>query len=368
MAQTFTIRPYRPGDEEQIVELLEIVFEGWPHFDLGCSPLDHWIWKFKDNPLHMNLIILAEAGGKIIGCDHAFITRIKVGERVLLSRQGVDAAVHPDFRGIGVYSKMKKLKIEMDSKLNLGFVYWATMNPIFKKSFEREDRLEFPHPVIEMNRILDVDLHVKKSATRKAWLKKYGFYALKTLKKIEGVYYGSTSKSRSKFEISGVERFDDRIDAFWQSVKDSYSFVTERSREYLNWRYCDPRGGNYIIKKAEEDEHLVGYIVLRINRYDQDYPKGFIVDLCTLTNRLDCADALIASAIGFFDERKVNITSYRALKGHPHERLFGRYGFLDNRDRIMVGYEPLLLGREQDSFKNTPSNRLLFQHGDIDWI
>jgi hypothetical protein len=28
------VRQHLPGDEDQIVKLLQIVFQGWPHFDL----------------------------------------------------------------------------------------------------------------------------------------------------------------------------------------------------------------------------------------------------------------------------------------------------------------------------------------------
>lgn len=49
MAEGFIAKEYQPGDEEGIVELLEIVFDGWPHFDLPCSRVDHWKWKFLDN-------------------------------------------------------------------------------------------------------------------------------------------------------------------------------------------------------------------------------------------------------------------------------------------------------------------------------
>jgi hypothetical protein len=46
----FVVRPYQAGDEKEIVELLRMVFDGWPHFDLNCSSVDHWKWKHLDKP------------------------------------------------------------------------------------------------------------------------------------------------------------------------------------------------------------------------------------------------------------------------------------------------------------------------------
>ena len=41
------IRQYLPGDEKGIVRLLDLVFNGWPSFDLECSKIDHWYWLRK---------------------------------------------------------------------------------------------------------------------------------------------------------------------------------------------------------------------------------------------------------------------------------------------------------------------------------
>jgi len=55
------------------------------------------------------------------------------------------------------------------------------------------------------------------------------------------------------FTVSEISRFDDRINLFWNQIKDNYIFITEKTRDYLNWRYCDKRGGNYIVKIVEKD-------------------------------------------------------------------------------------------------------------------
>jgi len=41
LKKEFTIRDYTPGDEEEIVELLQLGFNGWPRFDINSSPLEH---------------------------------------------------------------------------------------------------------------------------------------------------------------------------------------------------------------------------------------------------------------------------------------------------------------------------------------
>ena len=74
----------------------------------------------------------------------------------------------------------------------------------------------------------------------------------------------------------------------------------------MNWRFCDSRGGNYVVKMAEENGSILGYIILRINKIREDYPIGYIVDLLTLPERLDVVSDLISNSVNYFDVNDVN--------------------------------------------------------------
>ena len=119
-----------------------------------------------------------------------------------------------------------------------------------------------------------------------------------------------------EFCIEEVKCIDERIEMFWNGIKDHYSFIVNRSKEDLNWRYCDPRAGCFVVKQAEEGGRILGYSALRVNRYREDYPVGFIVDLLTLPNRLDVADALVKDAVRYFDDENINIVNYQVVKNH----------------------------------------------------
>ena len=65
--------------------LLHDVFKGWPHLDIPCSSLDHWKWKYWDNPFKPNVIIVNEEDGRIIGVNHSLGMRVKIGDEVVKS-------------------------------------------------------------------------------------------------------------------------------------------------------------------------------------------------------------------------------------------------------------------------------------------
>lgn len=290
-----------------------------------------------------------------------------MGRKSSLCSQGVDLAVHPDYRNAGVYTKMFNFWQKLLSDDNVNIHYSVTGNPLLMRRAIKIGWIRFPHPIVILVRVHDIDLHGKMMRTGHRLMKKYGYHLIKTVNKIGNVFNRPLA-STSQFSINEIENFDDRIDTFWNEIKDHYSFIVNRGKEDLNWRYCDPKGGKYIVKQAEGDRGILGYIVLRINKYREDYPIGYIIDLITLPDRLDVADALLKNAIRFFDDSAVNGVHYCVVKNHPHESLFKRNGFLNSRAHLFVSYHPIRVESEIDEFQKAPANRLHFQYGDTDFI
>jgi hypothetical protein len=370
MSEKVDIHPYVNGDEEGIVSLLETVFEGWPHFDLQCSPLDHWRWKYQDNPLKMKAVTIWKSNNRIIGCSHGFYLKLKIGEKILLAEQGTDLAIHKDFRGMGIYKKMVNLKNETHRKFNTNIIYTISGNPIVIRNDLKNNRPQFPSPIRHLIKIRDIDLHLRMKKSKNRLIKKYGYLILKILNQINNIstILDNYNGSKQNFEISEIEKFDKHIETFWNEIKDNYSFIVERNESYLNWRYCDKRGGDYVIKQVYESGTVIGYIVLRINKYDKEYSEGYIVDVLTLPDRIDAAKALFLNADRFFAEQNVNIIHTLAIKGHPYERLFNRNNYLSDRRRYYLFYTPLNVGNELNDFTSAPRSRLHFMYGDLDWI
>ena len=153
-------------------------------------------------------------------------------------------------------------------------------------------------------------------------------------------------------------------------MKDDYYFIIERTQKYLNWRYCDKRGGDYYVVTAEEGGDVLGYIVLRVNRKLEDYPVGTIVDLLTLPGRLDVARQLIVHAVDYFDESKVISMNVWTVKGHPYDVLYGGYGFLELNRKVRKFFNttPVDVGEEWGLFESAVPGQLHVQYGDADWI
>jgi hypothetical protein len=109
MGEGPTVRLYEKGDEVEIVPLLVSVFGRWPNFDIKCSPLEHWMWKYFDNPYNMMSTSVSVDCNKIVGVDGAIFQKVKLFNDTVLAAQGVDNAVDPGYRRIGLSKRMYEL-------------------------------------------------------------------------------------------------------------------------------------------------------------------------------------------------------------------------------------------------------------------
>jgi hypothetical protein len=370
----YSIRLYRPGDEDKIVKLLIDVFQPWPKFDTECSAVDHWRWKFIDNPSNKEIYThtVAEANGDIIGVDHGMLFYVKIGEGKYLSEKGADTAISSNYRGLGIYTKLSKLKHDTLSEMGFAFDFSQSNNPIFVKKRQNDPETEylFPQLLKSLIKINDVDKHFKNAVEEKdPWKKfilKIGVHGSKILNKLSNLLMETPPMKEVTFKE--ITRFDDRINTFYEKIKPHYYFIVERTADYLNWRYCDKRGGDFKIWIAEKNDEIVGYLVLKINKLDVKYPEGYLVDLLTLNTRDDVADNLAKLAVAYFDERAVNVVLAQVVEGHPYERIFDKYGLLDTRMRPNLMWRAINLGDDLERFSKAPAAMLHYTIGDGDSI
>ena len=366
MKKDYTVRSYRPGEEEEIVQILRIAFDGWPRIDLRCTPLEHWRWKYLENPLEANLITVCSSDGRLIGAMHSIPQKIKLQNDTYLINYSCDTCVHPEYRGLGVYTNMYKFGDEEREKQRFKSNYWVTSNPIvIKASSVRE--LKFSHRITNLARIRDIDKQIEAMPIKNTLLMKKGYQAIELLNKIKNFFIKSPKKI-SDIKISEINNFDHRINEFWDEISDQYDYIIVRDMEYLNWRYCDPRGGDFIIHLAEDNDIILGFSVLIINRYKNDYPVGFIVDLLALKDRLDVVDSLLSKAVDYFDANNINIINYQIVKNHPYEAIFKKHGFVDSRIRTYIfnDFEGAEEKEKYANLKKSPANRVYYSYGDID--
>jgi hypothetical protein len=357
-------RLYENGDEQGVVDLLDDVFNGWPKFDLPVSPLDHWKWKYLDNP-YGSIVALGCDTNKIIQCRHIIFKQIKVGNTHYKTSIAVDLALHQDYRGTGEYGRLTRFKETIEESYNLKFRTFIQSHPKLIAKDKAEGTPRFPHTVNESLRIRDPDLHFNR---KNQTINKLGFKSLAAYNQAKNIIKPITSKTADNVSITKIKEFDDRVNDFWNRVKEYFKFIFVRDKQYLNWRYCDPRGGVYAVYTAEIDSIFVGYMVLRVNRIEEDYPTGYVVDILVDPSFEGALVSLLDVMVEYFDEYDVNyVKSWNV--GNAVSKYLSYFGFVSKLDKINLMFdEASLVSEDYSILKSSSASQVHFTLGDQDHI
>jgi GNAT superfamily N-acetyltransferase len=119
LTSTVTIRPFSVGDEANVLELLGLTLGGGP---AGRRPPEFFRWKHYDNPFGRSFMLLAEADGRVIGLRAFMRWRFSAAGRQVTAVRAVDTATHPDYQGMGVFSRLTRAALEgLDGQVDLVF-------------------------------------------------------------------------------------------------------------------------------------------------------------------------------------------------------------------------------------------------------
>lgn len=332
---TWSPRFYRPTDDPAIIDVLTSAFDGWPKVPVSVPPRDHLRWKLDIHPHARKLSLIAEVGGQVVGWQAYWLQPLVVEGKVLLSKQGVDFCVHPDYQQMSIRTRMRAV---------------AQDNP--RRNFQVHFGLQSGHPA-------------NKRLERRDGRPGRRFFAngVEALECGQGA--GRPAPSVGDWTLRRVARFDDRIDKFWRDACKPFLLIVERKKKYLNWRYADPRGGTFLITIAELGDHVAGYVVTTASR-----GRGYIADLLALPGRTDVARSLLRHAVDELRRDGNTVIECWSPREHPYRSALQAHGFVHKRRSIAVSSRP---AREYEqtlemAFADDPMAPIHVALGDFDLV
>ena len=165
------------------------------------------------------------------------------------------------------------------------------------------------------------------------------------------------------WSITTLERFDDRIEGFFDEAARPFDLLILRSKGYLNWRYCELAAGRFTVRVAEQEGRILGYLVFKISE-----GSGYIVDLLALSGRIDVVRSLVEDALHLFREADVELVTCWMISRHPYNPILRRYGFIDTRRDVGFRYRTVSLDESELEFLADAGARIHLMHGDSDWV
>ncbi len=263
-AGRWTIRPYRAGDEGAILELFKRVF--------GIDrSLEHWRWKFVENPAGQYIRLAQTPSGELVGQYAGLPARMTWGGKRLVLTQIIDVMVDPRFRmGLkraGLFSALANRFIGDYSGLNKVSGGFGFPTPGALRIGERVAGYTPLHPVVCLVRDLgggELSLPVRARLYR----------------------------------IQTVERVGRGIDGLWERVRPELPVAIIRDARYLNWRYADCPDVRYTMLSASSrlTGTLAGVAILRMEVHGK--PVAALVDWLVSRRATGAALALLARCEG----------------------------------------------------------------------
>lgn len=313
-------RQYQESDDKEIVELLRAAFTSWAAMP---NPLEYWRWKYRYSPLE-TYIAVSTVGDKIVGVGHCIRTKVKLGDRVLVSYFDDDYATYPEYRKKGVYKSVTNYTDSIKKETRADFCYWITRNPVVLTKAMIHEQVSFPIPFSDLIRIRDIDHFIEKIPIKNASSFKASFLSHRLL-----AYSNKNNYMlKNDFTLVDVESFDERFEIFWDNVSDDYDYILKRNRDYMNWRFTQNPRVKYRIKAALSDNKVIGYVVLEIDDND-GYLVGSIFDLLSVHDRVDVVLPLFNEAVKYFDSLNIDCISLTTMQGHSYQKIASSLGFIN---------------------------------------
>ena len=307
MAQFDSVRVFKEGDEQGILEIMKL--SGMERTSKS------WLWEYRNNPFG-NLIGVAEHNGNVVGHMALLPTYIKLGDNVILGSQAVDLAVHPKFRRQGIFLAIGKMLTKEAGDRGIDIAYGFPNAPAHPGHLKYDwfDICKVP--------VMIKPLNMKRTSNfldgygRLRFLSKYRLSRsiAKPMLQIGLMIAGSYSRISNRFKydhsmrnvgIRAIDAFDDRIEDFWEKASKDYPIIVVRRKEYLNWRYFKKPDAKYTVLLAERDRKALGYIILLI-KDENSLRVGYIVDIMAFLGDSNVFQSLILEAIEDFKKKNVD--------------------------------------------------------------
>ena len=121
---TFTIRDYQPDDEQGVMTLLHAALGEGGSF---ARTVDFWRWKHFQNPFGRSQLLLA-ANAQVLGLRAFMRWGFVAPSGRLRAVRAVDTSTHPDYRRVGIFSKLTQQSVEQARADGVNLIF-NTPNP-----------------------------------------------------------------------------------------------------------------------------------------------------------------------------------------------------------------------------------------------
>lgn len=241
MVDDFNICRYDSGLKGQLIDFLGLL---WEDTDIHERE-KRFDWTYENNPYSKKpFIYIILNGERVVAVRPFTIQKFIYDECEFLLGVPADAIVHPEFRRMGLFSRLTKFALEdMQAHSDIKFLLSLSSNEKstsgnIKTGFipigKRENLYQFS-PINRLKNILQGNIELNDPVLSK--------------------------KNDLEIEIT-KELHIQEISDFIQTFSDKYKIHNMRDKEFYKWRFADSPHA-YIYVYCRSNEEATGYLILR---------------------------------------------------------------------------------------------------------
>jgi hypothetical protein len=214
-------------------------------------------------------------------------------------RQSVDAAVHPDYRGRGLFTELAHTAMDDEASRELTLVYAFPVEAAFRGQVKVGFRHEWT-----------------VAAEHRPLLPR------------------APRRHRSNgMTLSETASFDARFDVF-AGRSAGQAVTVHRDAEYLRWRYHQVPTRAYDTVVCERDGTICGYCVLSVDPPGGRLTRGYVVDLQVLPESDPAAELLAHRALRMLRARGAQVAITWVRPAGPEQAGLASVGFSPLYQRV----------------------------------
>jgi hypothetical protein len=321
----WTIRPYHPGDEHELVALFQRVF--------GRAITEaHWQWKLKQLPSPVENVWLAVHHGNPIFQYAGIPVRyyLPQGEKTVMV--GVDTMTAPEFRRQGLLTTVGLFAYNTWREAGIPFVLGL-----------RNERWGSRLSALGWETLFPLQWLIRPLRPETLLARRLRLSAFSRLTPLGTVWnnvWDRQTQPDPTVAIRSIDQAGPEFDLLWQSCLADTQVSVIRDRTWVNWRYLRAPLFDYQVLLAERSGQPVGYSVYRVQE-TQGRNLGFIAELLTGRADVRARNTLISQTLRSLRAKGAEAAITLAVPGTWMHQALRRAGFLFSWGSFTVHFVPL---------------------------
>lgn len=294
----------------------------------------HLEWAYENNPFGQGPIFLLVhcPSQRVVGSSGLILRRMKFEDSILVVGRAAGFAVDRDHRTLGPALLLSKAILNDIAGSFVDLVY--TLAP--KQAIPVCKRLQYLDfgTTICRRRIISVSNMVDRRLPRVPGILR------KTISRMADfgieIATGDALRRSGDATIRRIQDFDERFDDLWHRSACNYAFATERSSEFLRWRFSNnPKPQRFVCDALCDDSgRILGYTVY----YVDEIGCAHVIDLFA-ENQEDALVALLSGLVRRWRLDGVKSATISCFGNDHFISLLGRMGFMSWGAPVPTPYE-----------------------------